>query len=289
VILFELLVGKLSFGTIQFSLLPKDLQTVVKKALAPNLEDRYQDVVDFITAITTYLKGHPKDSTSHKGVKEVWGHLEESHLKLLPKEIPKWNTFDIGMAKPDKESDLSSYYDFLKFADQSYFIAMAEYMEPSVQGLSYTGVLKGMIQSLTREFLTSSVLHFEPMVFITALNEMLALEKGTGHFLFQLLYLTPNDNRFSFISCGYGSLLHLGIGQKTPHLLANQNPPLGENPHHDFYETTENWTEGDLLVAHTFKTEGEKFENALVDIVGEKFCLRMNCLREIPWINSMAI
>lgn len=268
VITFELLVGKLSFGTIQLSLLPEDLQTILKKALAPNIENRYQDVVDFIAAITDYLKKEIKYPGIVEGAKEVWEHLEKSHLKMLPSKLPKWEPFDIGMAKPDRESDLSSYYDFLKFGDQSYFITHGEYMESSVEGLSHIGMLKGMIQSLTKPFLTSSDVHFDPMTFITSLNEMIASEKKNGYFSFQLLYLVPLENQFSFISCGFGSLLHLSRGNKTPRFLGNQNPRLGKDLNHSFYETTENWTEGDLLIAHSFDA-GESFESALKAIVEE--------------------
>lgn len=280
VITFELLVGKLSFGSIQYSLLPEELQHIVKKALAQDLSERYQDIVDFITDITTYLKEENRQPRGmREGIKEVWGHLEESHLKLLPAEIPKWSPFDMGMVKPDRESDLGSYYDFLKFADQSYCIAMGEYMESSIEGLSYTGLLKGMVQSLTREYLTSADSHFQPITFITALNEMIASQGKGSQFLFQLLHLSPSTNQFSFISCGCGALLHLQLGSKQPRFLSNQNPPLGKDPNHGFYETTERWTEGDHLIAHSFDTalssvqHGEDFEDALRHIISENLNL----------------
>ena len=272
VITFELLAGKLSFDSIQLSLLPKALQTIVKQALAPSLEERYLDIVDFISDISDYLNSH-QGGGGKDGAKEVWEHLEESHLKLLPPSLPKWSPFDIGLAKPDRETDLSSYYDFFRFASQSYLIVMAEYMEKAIEGLSYTGLLKGMVQSLAHPHKTNEDLPFEPMSFITTLNEMIASHSMESHFLFQLLYLTPLENQFSFISCGCGSLLHQVLGSKTPRLLGNQNPPLGADPNHEFYETTENWTEGDLLIAHSFDTalegvkQAEDFEDALLGIV----------------------
>lgn len=278
VIAFELLVGKLSFGSIQLSLLPNNLRGLIEKALAPDAAVRYPDIVDFITDLTEYLK-EEQQTGSNEGMKEVWGHLEQSHLKLLPASLPKWSSFDLGLAKPDRESDLGSYYDFFKFADLSYLIVMGEYMESSVEGLSYIGLLKGMVQSLTREYLSAADTHFQPMTFITALNEMIASHKLVHHFIFELLHLSPSSNQFSFISCGCGALMHLPLSAKTPRFLANQNPPLGEDPNHGFYKTTENWAEGDLLIAHSFDTEistvkhGEDFEDALKAIVQENLQL----------------
>lgn len=278
VVAFELLVGKLSFGSIQLSLLPKDLQRIIEKALAPDLKNRYSDIVDMITDLTSFLKKE-QQTEAGQGMKEVWGHLEESHLKLLPAELPKWSAFDLGFAKPDRKSDLGSYYDFFKFADQTYLIAMGEYMESSIEGLSYIGLLKGMVQSLTRDYLSFADKHFDPITFTTALNEMIASHKLETHFVFQLLYLCPSTNQFSFISCGCGALVHLSLYAKTPRFLESQNPPLGEDPNHGFYETTENWTEGDLLIAHSFDTKistvkhGEDFEDALCSIVQDNLQL----------------
>jgi len=79
VITFELLVGKLSFGSIQLSLLPKDLQVIVEKALALSLNERYHDIVDFITDLSTYLKKEQQRGKG-EGIKEVWEHVEESHI-----------------------------------------------------------------------------------------------------------------------------------------------------------------------------------------------------------------
>lgn len=275
VVAFELLVGKLSFGNIQLSLLPEDLQKIVKKALERSLDQRYEDIVDLIADITAYLKSEAiyTKSREREGVKEVWEHLEQSHKDLLPSSLPKWNSFDIGLAKPNEDSSLGSYYDFFRFADQSYLIIMAEHMESNLTGLSYSGVLKGMSQALTRNYLSDSNQKFSPIPFITALNEMLSAYEKRTRFFFQLLYLTPLENQFSFISCGRGSLLHLPLGTQTLRFLSNQNPPLGENPHHEFYETSENWKEGDLLITHSFDTnfstekQNNDFEDALKPIV----------------------
>ncbi|MEM8727687.1 MAG: protein kinase [Chlamydiota bacterium] len=278
VVAFELLVGKLSFESIQLSLLPTDLQAIIGKAIAPSLKERYQDIVDFITDVSTYLNKEQKRKKG-EGIKEVWDHLETSQLKLLPTEVPKWSAFDIGLAKPDRESTLGSYYDFIRFADQTYCILMGKYVEPCVEALSYIGLLKGMIQSLTREYITSADSHFESIPFMTALNEMIAAQNLDSNFILKLLYLSPSINRFSSIACGGAPLMHLPIETKTPHFLANQNPPLGQELNHEFYETTESWTEGDLLVSHSFDTEfsSEKdhrnFEDGLKKVVEENLPL----------------
>ena len=108
---------------------------------------------------------------------------------------------------------------------------------------------------------------------------MIASHHLPSHFFFRLLFLAPSTNRFSFIYCGAATLIHLPLAVKTPRFLANQNPPLGQSPNHGFYETTENWTEGDLLISHSFdaalstEKQGQALEDALQGIVKKTLSL----------------
>ena len=55
IIAYELVLGKLSHGQIHISLMPKGLQKILNKTLQYKPEDRYHDIVDFISDITSYL------------------------------------------------------------------------------------------------------------------------------------------------------------------------------------------------------------------------------------------
>jgi len=56
IITYELILGKLSYGMINLSLLPAGLQRIVGKALAVSMPERYQEILDFITDLTDYYK-----------------------------------------------------------------------------------------------------------------------------------------------------------------------------------------------------------------------------------------
>lgn len=254
VITFELIVGKLSYGSIQLSLLPKDLQKIVEKALQPVVEERYQDIVDLITDISHYLKmqSEKRDSSQNQGVKEIWERLKGGYKKLLPSAPPKWPPFDIGLSHFESTVAFGTYHDFFRFADQSYLILLAELSESQIESLGEIGLLKGMIQSLTYQPIRSQEASFEPITFVTELNEMLSMQEKKPSFAFHLLHLSPLKNQFSLISCGFQPLIHLVDGAADPRFLSSENPLLGTHPHHKFYETTENWNEGDILIVHSF-------------------------------------
>ena len=52
IILYELITGKLSYGTINLTSLPKGLKRIATKALAISVKERYQNISDFIHDIS---------------------------------------------------------------------------------------------------------------------------------------------------------------------------------------------------------------------------------------------
>lgn len=269
VIAFELIIGKLSCGSVQLSLLPKPLQKIIEKALKSDTYSRYQDIVDFITDISRFLttvSGEKKLSIGHD-VKETWKVLEQSHRSLLPSELPHWTPFDIGLSLLPDCSDLSAFFDFVRFANQTYLIIMANYHENNVQSLAYIGMLKGMVQSLTKPYLTEVDKLFNPIWFTAELNEMLSGHEKKPQFSFHLFYLTPKDNQFSFISCGFPSVIHVPAEKEAPRFISNTNPLLGADVHPEFYETTENFSEGDTLILHSFNKKPKILEKTVKTLI----------------------
>jgi serine/threonine protein kinase len=58
VLTYELILGKLSHGIINLSLIPKKLRGILEKALAPDPKKRYSDIVDFITDLSEYIRSY---------------------------------------------------------------------------------------------------------------------------------------------------------------------------------------------------------------------------------------
>jgi len=253
VITFELIVGKFSYGSIQLSLLPAPLREVIERALHPSVEERCQDIVDFIAAISGYLKTVPMKTKNSlaQNVKDMWKELENSHKRLLPPSTPKWDTFDLGFASCAPVVSLYAYYDFFRFSDDSYLALMAELCEERITFLAEIGLLKGMVHSLIHQTESSQTRRFQPTLFITDLNAMLSRQSDSVAFALHLLHLLPASNQFSFISCGFQPIVHFTFNSTTPRFLKTQNPLLGTHSHYDFYETTESYSEGDVLIIHS--------------------------------------
>lgn len=269
VITFELVVGKLSYDPSQLSLLPKDLQNIIEKSLKSDAHSRYQDIVDFITDISRFLTTTLEQANSSTGhdIKEVWQILKQSHENLLPSHPPSWTHFDIGLSLPPDSSNLNAFFDFIRFANQAYLVITANYLENDIESLAYIGMLKGMVQSLTKPYITEADKHFSPLWFTTQLNEMLSLHKKKPQFSFHILFLTPTTNQCCFISCGFPSVIHLSADKQAPRFISNTNPLLGANPQHEFYETIENFDQSDTLILPSFKEKPTGLEKTIKTLI----------------------
>jgi serine/threonine protein kinase len=150
IITYELILGKLSYGLINLSLLPAGLQRIVGKAIAISASERYQDSVDFITDLTAYYKSpeieHEKPGTDQ--LIEQMEILEKAENSLSTLEKPKWSQFDIGIAKERGPTHFGFYLDFFKFANNTMAIILAHTSTNTMTSAIHMANFRGMVKSL---------------------------------------------------------------------------------------------------------------------------------------------
>ncbi|MCH9614301.1 MAG: Serine/threonine-protein kinase PknD [Chlamydiia bacterium] len=257
VITYELILGRLSYGTIQLALLPKGMQRIIKKCLEPSLDDRYQDIVDFITDVSNYLKSDSmkKDRPSGDEVAEVLEQVSASHAKLLPPSLPKWSQVDIGLSSAKNIASLGLFYDFLKFPSGEHFIYMGEFDTREVEALAYIGQLKGMIQTLFAKAHNDSTVLINLPSFLHDLNQLVYESSYLPSSSFGALLFSADCEDFSLALLGLEHAYHTNFGSQDARVLQNDHPKLGEIPENTFEALKDGWNEGDLLHFHTFTNE----------------------------------
>jgi eukaryotic-like serine/threonine-protein kinase len=248
IITYELVTGRLCHGTIHISEVPRGLQKILAKTLQPKPEDRYEDIVDFSSAVSRYLASDElkKDRRGSDYLGEFSENLKAAQVVLVPKTIPKWPRLELAVASNCNSAISSLYYDFLQPKDGIYMIVIGESLTTGVEGMLHIAILKGMVRAL------SSAIE-NPIDFVKSLNTRV-LEAGMGEvFSFSLLTLYPIIERFSYISCGYIPLWYISAGAESPRRLAADNVPLGSRPMADVIEVDSNFSIGDSLLLHTFQ------------------------------------
>lgn len=249
IIAYEIVLGKLSHGQLHLSLLPKGLQKILSRALQPEPQHRYQDIVDLITDLSGYMnsKQIQDESSLSDHLSELIDHLHQAQRVMLPIQIPAWPEMDLGVASFRGPGVSGVYYDFFEMPEGSYAIVLAEPMVKGVEGLCYTAVLRGMIKTLAR--LTS-----QPAKLIHVLNDMVMRDGIHPVFSMSYLLLFPRENQLRYISCGKSFLWQLSHHSDVLQKVTADNPALGLRAFTEFNEQRLAWEPGDQLFLHTLAT-----------------------------------
>ncbi|MDP1835215.1 MAG: protein kinase [Chlamydiales bacterium] len=246
IIAYELVLGKLSQGQIHLALMPKGLHKILAKALQKRAEDRYQDVVDFITDLSSYLNSASVETErkSADQISELSDHLQQAQMQLLPSQPPHWPELNIGIATYRGISIGGIYYDFFPLPEKRFGIVVAEPSSKGVEGIMYTAVLRGMIRTLCR-------LTTKPVSLITFLNDLVVRDACNKIFSLSYVVLSPRENRMQVISCGPSNVWTINSSDKRPHKIVSNNPALGVKLFSEFTEVIDHWNVKDMVYIHT--------------------------------------
>ncbi len=252
IILYELITGKLSYGMINLSLLPKNLKKIVSKALAVSTLERYQDIAALIHDISQYLnsKEIEKEKPGGDQIKEVYENLIRSTQNLSPALPPTWDQIDLKVAKLRSSSQLGLYYDFFRFPNNTYLAIIAASTNPEIDSAVHVGMLWGIVHTLLNENSAMGASYFKPETFLTALNVQLSGDLKE-QFALSFIFLNPLSSQLTYFSSGMPPLIHIPEGGNTLRKLSSENPPLGSDLNQSFSQTTDNWNEEDIVILHS--------------------------------------
>lgn len=252
IIAYELVLGKLSHGQIHLSLMPKGLQKILNKALQPNPQDRYQDIVDFISEVSSYLNSTNmlKEKIAGDQFKEFLENLRTAQGILTPSP-PEWKGIDIGLSSLKGQYSYGTYYDFLSFPDGSYGIVIGEALSKSAEGVVYTAILRGMTHALWK--LTNN-----PAELAGMLNNLIISEKVDQVFAFNYLVLSPSEDKLDYIACGQGNLWKINAESVKPIKIDTENPGIGFKADTVFNSASSSWKVNDRLILTSFGNNLEK-------------------------------
>jgi hypothetical protein len=265
IIAYELVLGKLSHGQIHLSLMPKGLQKILNRALQPKPEDRYHEIVEFITDLTSYLNSPNmlKEKKVGDQLSELSENLRFAQNILQPLVTPQWEGIEFGLANTRGTELAGLYYDFLPLRENAYVIIFGESSAKGAEAIVYTAILRGMVRALFERF--SSPAHF-----VFQLNKMLAQDSMDQVFTLAYVLLLPEENKICYCSCGFKSLWLMPADTNFPKKLTIDNIALGIDPSNEFIERTLDWHAGDTIILDNFSfylSKDEKFTPATENIV----------------------
>ncbi len=243
IITYELVLGKLSHGKIHLSIMPKGLQKILAKALQHQPEERYQDIVDFMTDVSAYLHSPAllKENKEMDPLSELSESLRHAQQSLVPHQPPFWHKVEMGIGTYKSLGISSLYYDFFTLPHQNYGIIIGESSVKGSPGIVYSSVLRGMVRALYQ-------LTQHPQEMATVLNTLLLEDPMKQQFAFSYLVLSPAENLFRFISCSCGHLWYRASTSPSLIPIISTNPCLGADSNINFIEHEHPWNVGDTII-----------------------------------------
>lgn len=250
VIAYELFVGKLRQGALHLSLLPAPVAEALKKALAPKVEDRYQDIVDFISDLTPLLTQELLSSPTEP--KELVQILQAARSSLFPEELPLWPGALLGCSHAAGEKDATLYLDFFRFSTGRFAIVLAEPLSPTSLSFLPLLTLQGMLRMAF-----SQADPLEKQQVLEKLSQKWKEANGLPLALTLLLF-SPDDDAVSLFSFGGKEIEHYRGGSIEPRKLGAPNPPFGEREFLNILKTTDPWSPGDTLILSSLHAKKRK-------------------------------
>lgn len=252
IITYELVLGKLSHGHVHLSIMPKGLQKILVKALQINPDDRFQDIVDFMTEVSAYLHSPAlqKENKELDPLSDLSENLRQAQYSLIPQTAPIWEGMDVGFATYKSLNTCSHYCDFLSLPQENYAMIVAEPFMKGSPGVIYSSIFRGMVRALSQ-------LTQKPQELATFLNILLINDPMKQHFSFSYLVIQPKENKIRFISCQGSSLWIQEKGIPVLKPILSHHPALGVDLYTKFSEVEHPWYPGDALTL--FATLGSQF------------------------------
>ena len=258
IISYELILGKLSHGQVQLSLVPKGLQKILAKMLQPALNNRYQDIVDFISDLTSYL--HSSEFEREKKMEdqphswwEITQKLQETLSSGEASIIPE--NLGIAIHRPWGNHSL-----FINAKED--FVLLAESSAHGIEALLHLMNFKGAFDALF-----DLNLPWEKLA--TSLNTILC--KSPHNYPLSLALLKANflERSLELLSCGFTPLWKI---DKKNHVetRTSSHLPLGVDPLYSFKQETFLFAPDEkiLICSHVHPFTSEEHFSALIEDLG---------------------
>lgn len=244
IISYELILGKLSQGHLHLSLMPSGMQNILQKCLLPNPNDRYQDIVDFITDVSSYLNSPSlqKERMIGDQLSELQEDLHNIQDLLIDKTPQDWENIEIGLAVHKSMLTPGIYHHFFQINENQYGLILGELSCVGAESFIKTAILKGMISTLVS-------LNKEPAEFSYALNRLL-IEHQIGPVLnYTYLILNIDQRTLTYTSCGHEHLWLIKENRLIELPGNEESLTLGIDKNITFHSSMRPWEEDEILFA----------------------------------------
>ncbi|MBM3198632.1 MAG: serine/threonine protein kinase, partial [Chlamydiae bacterium] len=229
VVTYELLLGKLCFGILQLSLLPKQIGQLLQKALALSPHERYPSMEAFCSALQGYLHSFiiEREKPRKDAAKELLElYTSIAHSLQAPHDVA-YPSVQMSLCYRVEPPYFGLYCDVLPLPTEEYLLCIANATSQDLESLMRAHSLQNALRTLLNVWTQD-----QPLLSF--------LRKGLRNTPCSLLYLRPKEQCLYFLSQGLPPLV------RVPHESTTQELIMGTE------EEKHPWSPGDLVALASF-------------------------------------
>lgn len=249
IIAYELILGKFHGGRVYLSLMPKGLEKILSKALQAQVSDRYIDIVDFISDLSSYLHSpqfeKEKKASDHAG--ELFEKLQmiQHHLITTQPSQNEGCLLGLSIHRPYGYSGI-----YAEYSPKNRRIMLGESSNYEIDSLLHILYLKGLLDGL-------SSIEMLPDELAIQLNRALLQAPNNYPFSFAQMQFFPSNRTLRYLSCGYGPLWKIANKEITN--ISSFNIALGISPDFPFKYQNISYELGDRFILCPLSETGHIF------------------------------
>lgn len=198
IIAYELVLGKFRGGQVYLSLMPKGLEKILSKALQQQVSERYNDIVDFISDLSSYLHSpqFEKEKKASDQAGELFEKLQMFQQQLISTEAIQTDHYKMGISihRPYGFSGI-----LVEFSKMNNRLMLGESSNSEIDSLLHILYIKGLVDGLSPS-------NHSPDDLAAHINQALIAAPGSNPFASSLLQISLDKQHLHYLSCGYGPL-----------------------------------------------------------------------------------
>ncbi len=252
IIAYELALGKLRGGQIYLSLMPKGLEKILSKALQQQVSERYNDIVDFISDLSSYLHSpqFEKEKKASDQAGELFEKLQLFQQQLIPSESILIDPYHMGISVHRPYGFSGVMVEFSKIKNR---LMIGESSNSEIDSLLHILYIKGLYDGLSPS-------NDSPTDLATQMNQALISAPGNTPFAFSLIQFSEDLKQLHYLSCGYGPLWKISkSGEITE--TRSSNIAIGLSTEFPFKTETISVQSGDKFILCPLSETGHIFSS----------------------------
>jgi serine/threonine protein kinase len=269
-VFYEMLSGEMPGGLLRIDLIPENLRSIVEKAIAYKVEDRYADVDEVLKDIDIYKQGGCI-TRDQKAIRKIEDNVKLRQALIdsfYPEENPSVPGLDINAFYIPAEGIGGNYYDYIIIDDSHTGILVGNlFDQPDVSAALFLAMLRSAFKILARDTI-------DPAVTLKKLNDFMAGERFDYFAVFSYMIFDSSTNEISVATAGFKPVMVLKDGADEFVNLQPEGVGIGIMEDYDYESINMKLNSNDLILlssgglAKTKNRKGKPFgDNKLYRLV----------------------